>query len=494
MQKAVREALRILWDAVCFLTVPRRQQYHPLVGRLGLSAIAITYTVLFIACGIPDLTAGWYFNEYGISTIIAQLGVAAAVSSLAVFVGAPARRILAYSVAYMSIYVGGITLLLLPVYSVYRAYPQLSLALFYAIWLSFSAWILFGAFRAGAHIASDSPKKAGAISLAAVLAAFFLIPHTPVFATYDSSGSRSDAWYFARMYLTPTTDDSTQVAEAKPEYDWEQTFSNQPRLITSLVDSLVQTDEVKPNVYFLALAPYANQAVFAREVRASRDIFDKHFKTEGRSAILINSEMPSETVPIASTGNLKNLAAELKSKINGKKDVVVLFITSHGSQDLISVSQYPLPLNQIKPSHIKEALDATGALHRVVIISTCYSGSFIDDLKDEHTTILTASREDRTSFGCSNERDWTFFTNALFNHGFRQNRDIKKAFSIAAELVASWEKRQGLEASYPQIFVGKEVEAAWQKMMPDFDQSISEPLVTPETAGLTQDLSGNSVQ
>jgi hypothetical protein len=494
MLNAVREAFRILWDSACFLIVPRRQEIHPLVSRLGLAAIAIIYALLFLASDIPHLTAGWYFNEYGITTIFAQLGVAAAVSSLAVIAGSPARRILAYSVAYMSIYVGGITLVLLPVYSVYRIYPQLSLVLFYAIWISFSAWILFGAFRAGAHIGSDNPKKAGTISLVAVLSAFFLIPSTPILATYDLSGLRSDAWYFARLYLTPTTDASSLVAEAKPEFNWEQTFNDQPRLIRALVDGLIQTDEIKSSVYFLGLAPYADQAVFARELRSSRDIFDKHFKTEGRSAILINSEVPSETIPIASTGNLKNLAAALKSKINGKKDIVVLFITSHGSKDLISVNQYPLPLNQIKPFHIKEALDATGAIHRVVIISACYSGSFIDDLKDEHTAILTASREDRTSFGCSNERDWTFFTNALFNHGFRQNRDIKKAFSIAAELVGSWEKRQGLEASYPQIFVGKKIEAAWQKMMPSFDQSISEPLVTPETAGITQDVSANKVQ
>jgi hypothetical protein len=494
MQKAFYEAFRILWDAVCLMAFSSRRQFHPLVNQPALAVIAIIYAVLFIASDIPYLTTEWYFNEYGLSTIFAQLAVAAAIASTAVFAGCPARRILAYSVAYMTVYIGGISVVLLPVYAIYRLYPQLSVVPFYVVWLSFSIWILIGAFRAGARIGTFAPKASGAISLAAVLGAFILVPNTQVIASYDSSDSRSDIWYFARAYWTPPVNVSSEAAVAKPEYDWEQTFYNQPRLIKSLLDSLIQTDKVKPNAYFLGLAPYANQAVFAREVRASRDIFDKHFKTEGRSAILLNSEVPSDTIPIASTGNLKNLAAGLKSKINGEKDIVVLFITSHGSQDLISVNQYPLPLNQIKPDDIKEALNATSALNRIVIISACYSGSFINDLKDEHTTILTASREDRTSFGCSNERDWTFFTNALFNHGFRQSRDIRKAFAIASELVGSWEKRQDLTASLPQIFIGKEVESAWQKMMPDFDQSISESLLTPETAETLQEASVGKAQ
>jgi hypothetical protein len=31
--------------------------------------------------------------------------------------------------------------------------------------------------------------------------------------------------------------------------------------------------------------------------------------------------------------------------------------------------------------------------------------------------VLTAAAADKTSFGCEPSRDWTFFGDALFNHG-----------------------------------------------------------------------------
>jgi hypothetical protein len=68
--------------------------------------------------------------------------------------------------------------------------------------------------------------------------------------------------------------------------------------------------------------------------------------------------------------------------------------------------------------------------------------------------ILTAARADRTSFGCSNEREWTYFGDAFFNHALRQERTFVAAYERARDLVETWEKEQGLVASEPQIFVG----------------------------------------
>ena len=45
----------------------------------------------------------------------------------------------------------------------------------------------------------------------------------------------------------------------------------------------------------------------------------------------------------------------------------------------------------------------------VLIISACYSGSLIPTLSGPNRMIITAARSDRSSFGCQEENEFTFF-------------------------------------------------------------------------------------
>lgn len=77
------------------------------------------------------------------------------------------------------------------------------------------------------------------------------------------------------------------------------------------------------------------------------------------------------------------------------------------------IENAPLELNQIDPKWLKDALDKSGIRWKVIVISACYSGSFIPALQDDNTLIITASAADRTSFGCENEADYTYFGRAF---------------------------------------------------------------------------------
>lgn len=48
---------------------------------------------------------------------------------------------------------------------------------------------------------------------------------------------------------------------------------------------------------------------------------------------------------------------------------------------------------------------------------------------------MTAARAGRTSFGCGNGREWTYFGDALFNHALREETDFIKAFDKANGLM-----------------------------------------------------------
>ena len=101
---------------------------------------------------------------------------------------------------------------------------------------------------------------------------------------------------------------------------------------------------------------------------------------------------------------------------------------------------------------------------KVIVISACYSGGYIAPLKDDRTLIMTAARPDRVSFGCSEEADFTYFGDALFAEALNQTDDLKQAFELARASVAERERREGFEASEPQLWAPPAVLAHWQSL------------------------------
>ena len=88
----------------------------------------------------------------------------------------------------------------------------------------------------------------------------------------------------------------------------------------------------------------------------------------------------------------------------------LFFYTSHGGPGVMLMGDN----YQIEPEGLKQLLDTTcGARPTVVILSACYSGSFIPDIAAPNRMILTAARQDRASFGCGQENTYTFFDGCL---------------------------------------------------------------------------------
>ena len=137
-----------------------------------------------------------------------------------------------------------------------------------------------------------------------------------------------------------------------------------------------------------------------------------------------------------------------------------VFLTSHGSRDhVLSTSFWSLDLNGLSAARLKEVLDLSEIKWRVLVVSACYSGGFIDVLKDENTLIMTAARADRNSFGCSNLNDFTYFGQAYFEERLRQDFSFVEAFHDARQAIAAREKQEGLTPSQPQIHIGSAIES-----------------------------------
>ncbi len=77
-----------------------------------------------------------------------------------------------------------------------------------------------------------------------------------------------------------------------------------------------------------------------------------------------------------------------------------------------------------------------------MVVSACYSGSFIDPVKDTITLIIAATRHDRRSFGCADENYFTYFGRAFSKESLPQSRLFQDAFRRAEKLIKQWEAKE----------------------------------------------------
>jgi hypothetical protein len=239
----------------------------------------------------------------------------------------------------------------------------------------------------------------------------------------------------------------------------EDVLIKQPQL---LYEALTELEDERPGVtdlYFVGFAPYSAEDVFRKDVEAARDLFDDRFDTDGRSVTLINNPATMLDTPFATVSNLRATLSEIGDIIDPDQDVVMVYLSSHGSRDhKLSIEFPPLQLDALGPETLRKMLDDAGIKWRIIVVSACYSGGFIDALKDEHTLIITASAADRTSFGCGAESAATYFGDALFQHALRFEDSFVKAFEQAKKLIAERERSEKRQPSNPQIFVGEQMQ------------------------------------
>lgn len=94
----------------------------------------------------------------------------------------------------------------------------------------------------------------------------------------------------------------------------------------------------------------------------------------------------------------------------------------------------------------------------VLVLSACYSGSFVDALKAPNRMILTAARRDRSSFGCGEGETYPWF-DACILENLPTADDFLGLAQSARACVARREAEAEIDTpSEPQLFVGSEMQ------------------------------------
>ncbi|WP_460354265.1 MULTISPECIES: C13 family peptidase [unclassified Pseudomonas] len=214
-------------------------------------------------------------------------------------------------------------------------------------------------------------------------------------------------------------------------------------------------------LYTLTLGGDGKQSVFLRESDYVANMLTTRFGAFGQIRLVNHREHLADR-PMATRENLRRAAQTLAER-SGPEDLVFIYLTSHGTAEHELVLDQPrMELADLPADELAAVLAPLKNRDKVIVISSCYSGGFIPALKDERTLIMTASRADRVSFGCSEEANFTYFGDALFAQALNQTDDLEQAFKLAKATVAERELADNFEASEPQIWAPKTVLAHWQ--------------------------------
>jgi len=252
-------------------------------------------------------------------------------------------------------------------------------------------------------------------------------------------------------------DDNKEMEKYK-KINQEDTYYRQFRMISNIGKALLPSERNITDVYFVGYGSYAYEDVFMKEINYAKELFDNKFDTKGRSVALINNYKTVTKVPLATKSNLELVLKRIGQLIDKDKDVVFIYLTSHGSRKhRLSVNLYPLQLNDIGPDDLKKYLDESGIKWRVLLVSACYSGGFVQPLKNEYSVIMTASAPDKTSFGCGSKSNFTYFGNALFKEQLANKYNFIDAFNETLASIQEREKREHKDPSNPQLFVGEAI-------------------------------------
>ncbi len=232
-----------------------------------------------------------------------------------------------------------------------------------------------------------------------------------------------------------------------------------PLLEKSLAAVPASTPSVE--LFSLVVGGDGKQSVFLREADYVNNLLASRFGAFGQIT-LVNHRDHMIDRPLATRESISRAVKTLAQR-SGPEDLVFIYLTSHGTSEHELVLDQPrLELADLPADELAEALAPLKNRDKVIVISACYSGGFIPALKDERTLIMTASRADRVSFGCSEEADFTYFGDALFAKALVETDDLQQAFSDAKTFVAEREIADNYEASEPQIWAPKGVISRWQ--------------------------------
>ncbi|WP_244624701.1 C13 family peptidase [Sphingomonas sp. So64.6b] len=244
----------------------------------------------------------------------------------------------------------------------------------------------------------------------------------------------------------------------------DRLWGAQPGLVEKAVEGLSPRIPGRSNVYAIAVAGDGQQQLFSREAHLALRVAATRYGGDYRGGVLLSNGVTDVLhAPFATQDNMAAAARGLGRRIDPVRDIAFVYLASHGSRDAELATALPTydDLTPISSASVADALARAGIRRRIIIVSACFSGSWIPALANDDTIVITAARKDRSSFGCDDTRSVTYFGEAFLKGPLAHGASLRDAFEAARRTVIGWEAGEHLTPSEPQVSVGRNMQALW---------------------------------
>lgn len=235
----------------------------------------------------------------------------------------------------------------------------------------------------------------------------------------------------------------------------EPVLTEQARILD---DALADLDDGRPGVtdlYFVGFAGDPAVPAFRSDVNAARAVMDERWDTGGRSIALVNDPRTLLANPIATLSNLRDTLAEIGAAMDADEDIAMVYLAAGRGADGSLVARLPpLELVPISAADLRRAFDDADIRYRVIVVSACDAGDFIDELADDDTAVVVASRGSGSGDDCGANGASAAFGEAFFGEGMHRADRIDEAFERARKILA--ERAPSLD---PAIRIGPGIAA-----------------------------------
>jgi len=214
------------------------------------------------------------------------------------------------------------------------------------------------------------------------------------------------------------------------------------------VEKYLQTEGVGKNtVLYVGSAQHSQSLAFERDVLLVQKRL-KEINPALQSIILSNQLQSNQLVyPFATIHTLGQIFSRIAQWSKQYRLTMVVLISTHGNVGLLSSNIANDYFMAVQPQLLRHWLDSAADTPTVVILSACYSGSFIPVLSSSQRIVMTSAAADRNSFGCSYRDDNTYFISNLFGKPVDSRQSWRQLFEQARIGVEAQEKSMGLSPS-----------------------------------------------
>lgn len=165
------------------------------------------------------------------------------------------------------------------------------------------------------------------------------------------------------------------------------------------------------------------------------------------------SVRPARYRPRPARADLRAIYQGLATAAQRAPDGCLVYVSSHGAPEGVVIGD-----RLLEPETLAAMLDdACGRRPTIVVISACFSGAFVPAVAGPQRMVLTAAREDRSSFGCGEADRYPYF-DGCFLQSFSQAADFAELGRRAQACVARREVETRMAPpSEPQLWIGAEL-------------------------------------